>query len=483
MKTPYSLRKLPTFFTTAVGIALFLFGSWGNSRSFGAELALQVTPFQVQPTRDQMDKWLNAYWETEDELWEFRDRRDLEAIIQQNDVPAELQRHLLQSETEVSLEEIALFGFKKNARGRIVLRVSRALREKLPQSLIERRFFYHHSDIKSDNLMAIQIKNQGEWEELLTASRSELSPQTETRFRQSLVSRWGAHYVLFTPFTWPVLPRYLRERFLKAKFNESSTRQGLKVILPLTGKESANDIAKALSPSGHYQEAIRNALESHGLNGPVALEPLLPFPVLSNLNQYSNCHGPNCFGAAAAFVREEPLIQNIDNGEELLRLLQTENYTTVPSGKALELGDILVYEDPRGDIQHASIYIANGIVFRKDGWTKTNPAALQYKAADEGVYFPYSTFRSMVFRKLNIADPSTKPTYYFSHPSIDYAVLGISSNSSRGEIQSALKNLNNYELSETTKKTLDPVQRGSSNTRGPFHRKRSLSISQYFEPF
>jgi hypothetical protein len=135
--------------------------------------------------------------------------------------------------------------------------------------------------------------------------------------------------------------------------------------------------------------------------GSLNIEHLLP--PFARLRLYT--HGPkttdaaksrqNCFWTALNFFNEQPDAQFLD-GESVLRTVRHEYH---PPDGPRQFGDLICLMDPRDHPAHICVYIADDVVFTKDGLDDRQPWVL-LKMADMLVEYPAKPpFKVVTLRK------------------------------------------------------------------------------------
>lgn len=103
----------------------------------------------------------------------------------------------------------------------------------------------------------------------------------------------------------------------------------------------------------------------------VALSDLLPTAVRARLDRFPSEaeRDVNCFSTALSFGGDE--VRGVNTSAEMIRRVQ-DGYRRVDDG-SLRLGDVMVFEDRRGEAVHAVNYLMGSLVFTKDGFSRFEP--------------------------------------------------------------------------------------------------------------
>lgn len=179
----------------------------------------------------------------------------------------------------------------------------------------------------------------------------------------------------------------------------------LVVSLRLKPEDSVDALA-AYWGRGGRTSTVKALLESVA-RAPNATEinisALLPPLPRAWLCTYPDEHEPaiesaDCYYSSLNFFRKTPESRYLDPQfrDETFR----RNYQVVP--KANRLGDILVFVDGRGITQHACVYVADDIVFTKNGAQPTHPWVLMCLNDVSAIYAREPGGSLVVFRILTL---------------------------------------------------------------------------------
>lgn len=387
------------------------------SGALGKELTLRRTEVELKPPAEQYQRWVDSYWDTEIETWAFSDERDALSFFRSEDVPADLSERLVECRTELTHEEAMRRGWQGNYRTRVFYSLPPEVRDRVPASLLQRYFTYHQSEIRSVNFPISAVET------------SEVSDA----LRRSIVQHLGRDYVIITPYSWKKLPIKNKLEFLEAKLRPHALRRGLEVWLVLGPDEDPHALARHISPSGLYADEIARKLQARQSKREtveIPLVDLLPGDVAAWVNQYFDCPGPNCFGVAKAFSERRAFPEAIGTAQELVNWLDAAGFQGVESGTPLEMGDVLLYETGLGGVLHASVYLTDGLVVSRNGFSKTYPTVLQTKEAIERAYFDFPKFRTWVYRKAFKPKAMPYVPLYSAPAELEYIHLGLHPESS-----------------------------------------------------
>lgn len=166
-----------------------------------------------------------------------------------------------------------------------------------------------------------------------------------------------------------------------------------------------------------------------------------PF-IQAMLNNFSDCHGPNCFNSALNVNRERNFkLESVRDGKALLKDAYSK-YRYVRPEESLRTGDLLVYSDESGTITHAASYVDDDIVFTKNGYGRHLAYRFENIETMENVYFHDRKFRLMVLRIPNRGEMPVAldalaahgpEVYYWQHLNLEFAKSGLNPTASRDE--------------------------------------------------
>ena len=105
----------------------------------------------------------------------------------------------------------------------------------------------------------------------------------------------------------------------------------------------------------------------------------------------------NCLWSALNFFSAEPDDRFLDVPYALERL--REDYHVIQHG--LELGDLIAFVDAEGDLFHIAVYVADDLVFTKNGTTPMAPWTLMSLASLQGYYRPLVSDPRLIYHRRN----------------------------------------------------------------------------------
>jgi len=166
-----------------------------------------------------------------------------------------------------------------------------------------------------------------------------------------------------------------RQRLAKALLRQST----MLVKLSVTGQSQISQLALYWGRGGRATD-VRPLLESvvgAGSEGRVDIVHLLPSFVRNRLYRYprittADLNKPalaNCLWTSLNFFRQEPDDRYLDVNVALTTLRQ--DYHIVES--AFQLGDVIALLDAEGDLFHVVVYLADDLVFTKNGTSAVSP--------------------------------------------------------------------------------------------------------------
>jgi hypothetical protein len=105
----------------------------------------------------------------------------------------------------------------------------------------------------------------------------------------------------------------------------------------------------------------------------------------------------NCLWSALNFFSAEPDDRFLDVNVALNTLRQ--DYYVIESG--FELGDIVAFMDEDGDLFHVAVYLADNLVFSKNGTSPMAPWAIQSIDQIKGYYHARSAAPRLIYHRAN----------------------------------------------------------------------------------
>jgi hypothetical protein len=215
--------------------------------------------------------------------------------------------------------------------------------------------------------------------------------------------------VFFTPDNWLRLPDEMKADFIKINLTSGDTpgQRLYNEVSDVIGLEftSCEDIpgiveAYAMGRNGSEKRALARYLgclmeKSPGRVG-IRLQRIMPSRLRHILNTYTTCSGPNCLN----FVMLTPgHIGKKYSGVDEIREFLASGFRSVKPEEPLRPGDIMVYENEKGEIVHAMYFLTEAcdqsllrtsdtvqLVLTKNGLTKFSPYAVQPRDRVEQVY-------------------------------------------------------------------------------------------------
>lgn len=182
----------------------------------------------------------------------------------------------------------------------------------------------------------------------------------------------------------PLLLRMVKTEGERLQIRKALSRTPTLIVKLRLSPET--DIAKLADYWGGYTRSkdilpfLESVSEIPGSNV-IDLIHLLPTGVRRLLYTYPNpSHGrtgyyPDCHWSSLNFANFDPLDRLGDPAMATAYTL--ENYTVVPAGKPYDFGDVLFFMNgSSGDAIHSCVYLADDIVFTKNGRSPTQPWVL-----------------------------------------------------------------------------------------------------------
>lgn len=206
-------------------------------------------------------------------------------------------------------------------------------------------------------------------------ANADLAPRTIDLVRP-LIYRNG-RFLFFADFrfVWPELPdRDERVRLLRAMSREVTYL----IKLHVDGDSDVDALVKYWGVGGREQQ-VRPLLESLAEvpgGGSIDITHLLPPYARSRLYTYPNSDrisetlNRDCHWSAMNFFNEQPDDRFANPRDYALEL--HKNWRPIRAAE-LQLGDLVLYENDKDLLYHSAVYIANGILFTKNGSRPSRP--------------------------------------------------------------------------------------------------------------
>jgi hypothetical protein len=231
----------------------------------------------------------------------------------------------------------------------------------------------------------------GHPDEWLAASLA--SSDTLKRVRPLLYAHEGFRYFADAPFVREQVREPLERRRLSKLLLREST-----FLLRLRLEEGANinEIAEYWGRGGRRTD-IRPLLESVaaiGAERSIDAAHLLPIFARRHLYRYPSISAaelqsglfPNCFWTALNFFNDPPDDRYFDVRTVMATLKR--DYYAIHDNQ--QLGDIALFQDEHDTLYHAAVYLADGLVFAKNGKSALAPWTIVPLERIKGYYTQYS---------------------------------------------------------------------------------------------
>lgn len=152
---------------------------------------------------------------------------------------------------------------------------------------------------------------------------------------------------------------------------------------------------------GRRQKDVRPLLESvarYPGGATIDISHLLPMFARSRLYTYPRPRDPawNCHWASLNFFTAAP-DPRIPEPETVVQILR-EDYDRVEP-KDARLGDVILFRRPDGDILHTMVYIADEVVFTKNGMARQRPFILSDLSEMRDQYFSDTGVEELYYRR------------------------------------------------------------------------------------
>lgn len=353
---------------------------------YNASGALDISMAQIPTPADSLvEQWTDQFYDIQ-EFWIIKSITGLRIyLIEQNFSEDQIQEILSKVQKNFTSNQMGrLISNLSLGDSQGVIFVDKNLKNSLSHEQLNLVYQYL---LKNNKLIHFQsFAHQQELQQFLSKYHLNAS---EMNVMQKMLFSWdGKIYLIFTPEFWPLLNRQLRKEYVLKNLKDSPNRYGHQILIHLNQEKNLTKLAEkyAMGRNPAYLERYLYYLKNLGIQQ-IPLEKILTPFIRQFVNQYSICHGPNCMNSAKNVGKTKKMIsiQTTDTDEFLSNM--HEGYEMVFSENDHELrpGDVLVYSDlNKGvDIDHAAVYIGDGIVFTKNGVSRYNPYIFQLKSKME----------------------------------------------------------------------------------------------------
>lgn len=247
--------------------------------------------------------------------------------------------------------------------------------------------------------------------------RSEFSNDQIEKVKNSIFKIEREVYFIYSPEIWPDLNEKMKIALIHKYTRDTAQRRGLHIELTYGATDNLSEIAERYAGGRDpkkIEEFLRNQLErSRNKTVTVPLSSILHPVIQDRIDTHTPCSGPNCFNSSLS-VNEGSDYKLVFTRADDLALFDElyRKYRFVLPAEALQTGDVLLYLGENGKPVHASTYIAENIVFTKNGASRFNPYIFQTFETNLSVYFPNGNYKIMVFRRPKVNESPVSPRGY-----------------------------------------------------------------------
>ncbi len=355
-------------------------------------------------TREVQDKWMAEFFEGP-EIWYFRSETELHNLLDAASLNEDVRKEFEVSfkprmTTEETIKATNWLPSPANSDGFIP--VPRELRAKLSHDFLQ-AMYEHQLRLVGKTPLAIQKNSEDEFFRVLNDRMWRLSRKQREEVRKNLFTINGKLNFFITPATWDLLPPSIRKETIE--FTTSGIQaQGIDPFITIHPADDVEAIGRFFAGERNPAVVIRylQMLKRRNPEIPfeVPLEKILHPFIRKMVDTYSLCHGPNCFDAGRnVSLGNSYRPEFLSSGEELEADLKTR-FQLAKHGDRYRPGDLLVYETPYGKLVHVAAVAGDGLVFTKNGMSKTSPYLFQERTVMERVYFPDGRFKVRTYRGL-----------------------------------------------------------------------------------
>ncbi len=369
------------------------------------ELRAAHEQYIPQPSDSISQKWVNKYFEAE-EVWRIADLATYLQLLNATVADEPLKKKLAGLfQDSLSRKEIdRLMGqYVLDGSGGFVV-IPEEIRAQVPPQLLEA--IHEHQFDKLHISPSLFIKMDTRKEALDTIEKIFKGPAAE-KMKNNIIQFREKHLILITPENWNVLPEYLRKMLVKSSLALGDTNIGIKVNLTLHRGDNLAAIARKYAGERDYRPIERFLRKTLGAadSAEIPLEKIMHPFIRRMMSLYSECHGPNCFNAGLNVNRSHSHKIELTSPKTLLSEAYSK-YRFVSPSENLQAGDLLMYLNSSSQPVHVATYVADGVVFTKNGSGRESPYIFQKMPTTENVYFPDGKFLLQVFR---IPEPGENP--------------------------------------------------------------------------
>ena len=204
---------------------------------------------------------------------------------------------------------------------------------------------------------------------------SGLSPSS-IQLLKTLLYPQGDSLLLFADFE-PALRRLPNDAERRLFMNAVSRKRAVLAGLRVTSESNMESIVDYWGAGGRKKDVgpLLHALRHEGdskinivcLLPNFARERLYTYPLTAGVD--ASGHKEDCFWSAMNFFNETP--DNRVNDMSYLKQVLTTDYAAI--NQATQMGDLIFLATPKDAVIHAAVYIADDIVFTKNGESYTQP--------------------------------------------------------------------------------------------------------------
>lgn len=419
---PYFRAASLAIVAGTVSLVLAAAGVWSAepARDGNPAPVLRGRAYVPKPMPQLMDRWIEDYFD-HDEVWRFEDRATYDAFVDSQSVDEGMKselKGLYRDSIDTHAEARAMGHFDMTTPGGFVV-IPKKIRAKLPKPLVEAAVWYQYDvmDVTLDNIIVMR-----DWKELQAYFQKHgFSTEARGRILKDTLRSGGEFLILFNPENWRHFPRSAREEIVSQQFIEGRASRSVEARIQIRQGDDLAAIARKYAGERDPRPIERYLRKTLGSSPSVdiPLEKILHPFIRKWLDAYSHCHGPNCFNTGLNVNRGAHSVIEHTPQHALMREAY-ENYRFVRPAEGLQVGDLLIYRDPQGLVDHVSTYVGDGLVFTKNGLARESPYVFQEMADNERIYFPEGEFRLSVMRKPGPGEAPVGAKIYPLEPPVIY---------------------------------------------------------------
>jgi|GEM_PF-2942076 len=409
-----SAMKKQILLAVFAGIGLLTFSSLPAlaEENLGSLFIEFVTP-QVEAST--LNEWKKDLFET-NELWVIENRNDFFNLLKKSGLSEDLYNQLTSKmRIHLSMDEsvkVSPFYSLQHSSGFLFLPAE--LKSQLPLRVLQAVYTYLIQTKHAPPNVTFSSLDEA----LAYFEKFGYRDQSLLEIQKAVLKIDGHFHFFYNRDNWSGLRDELKTHLIRVYAGSFDSRSGLQAELIFTANDDIAEIAERYAgnrdPKG--LERYLRFLLSRSPRGEVIIplsKILQPF-IRKNINTHAVRSGANCFNSGVCVNEGNSYQQKLTDEAELFDTT-FRKYRFVHANEQLQSGDLLVYRNANGNVIHVSTYVAQEIVYTKNGFSKFNPYIFQSRTQNEALYFPNDQFNLMVFRipkkGESLADPTHKVYY------------------------------------------------------------------------